>query len=140
MVFAKSYNAQLARSSHGARAVGAAVDPGPDIVCACIIVSDLIDGLRQDTKLGDMSRRRPGFFRFRASRGTTLLPFLLWACERSEPVVRNNTPPAASASATNPAAAPTVDDGWMVMAGPALLVQGASRDEAIALFPAARDS
>src|SRR6478672_5922090 len=140
MVFAKSYSAQLARSRHGARRVNASFVPRPPIACVRMIVSGLIDGLRQDTKLGGMPRRRPGFFRSRVSRGTTLLPFLLWACERSEPVVRNDTPPAASASATNPTAVATRDDGWIAMAGPALLVQGASRDEAIALFPASRDS
>lgn len=105
-----------------------------------MIVSCLIDGLLQDTKLEGMPRSRPGFFRPRVLRRTILLPLLSWACERSEPVVRNNAPPPAAASTTNPAAAPTTDDGWIAMAGPALLVQGASRDEAIALFPASRDS
>src|SRR4051812_46723924 len=129
MVFAKSYSAQLARSRHGARAVNWSIDPWPAVVCACMIVSSLIDGLLQDTKLGDMPRCRPGFLRARVLRGPTLLPLLLWACERSEPVVRNSTPPAVATSTTNPAAAPTTDDGWIAMAGPALLVQGASRDE-----------
>src|SRR4051812_6466582 len=110
MVFAKSYSAQLVRSRHGARTVIWSIDSGPAIVCARMIVSGLIDGLLQDTKLGDMPRCRPGFFRPRALRGTTLLPLLLWACERSEPVVRNDTPPPVAASTTNPAAAPTTDD------------------------------
>ena len=34
----------------------------------------------------------------------------------------------------------TVENGWNVAAGPALLIQGATRNEAIALFPAENDS
>lgn len=68
-----------------------------------------------------------------------LLP-LLWSCGRGEPVERNNAPATVTVSPAGPATAPTADNGWRPAAGPALLVQGASRDEAIALFPATGDS
>ena len=71
------------------------------------------------------------------------LPMMLFgleSCERGEPVARTDAPAAATASSTGPSASPPVDNGWLPSAGPALLVQGASRDEAIALFPATGDS
>ncbi|HEX5971555.1 MAG TPA: hypothetical protein VFY85_06495 [Gemmatimonadaceae bacterium] len=68
------------------------------------------------------------------------LPFVLAACERSEPVTRNDAPVASTVTSTAPSAAAPADNGWLPAAGPALLVQGASRDEAIALFPVTGDS
>jgi hypothetical protein len=68
------------------------------------------------------------------------LPFLLGACERGEPVTRNDAPAAAAVTSTAPSVATAADNGWLPAAGPALLVQGASRDEAIALFPVTGDS
>lgn len=105
-----------------------------------MILSILIDGLPLATKLGDMPRRRLAMIH-RANRlPAAMLPFLLWACERSEPVARNNAPSAVAAAPANQSVAPATDDGWIASAGPALLVQGASRDEAVALFPSSRDS
>lgn len=69
-----------------------------------------------------------------------LLLLILGSCERGEPVARTNAPAAATASPAAPSGAAPVDNGWLPSAGPALLVQGGSRDEAIALFPAAGDS
>ena len=68
------------------------------------------------------------------------LPLGLWACERGEPVTRNDAPAAATVTPATPSAPSPADNGWLPAAGPALLVQGASRDEAIALFPASGDS
>jgi len=68
------------------------------------------------------------------------LPLVLCACERSESVPRSDTPSVVTASPAIPAAPTPGDNGWLPAAGPALLVQGATRDEAIALFPASRDS
>jgi hypothetical protein len=52
------------------------------------------------------------------------------------------TPASTTVAASPPTqgGGPGTDDGWLAAAGPALLVQGATRDEAIALFPASRDS
>jgi len=68
------------------------------------------------------------------------LPLALWACGRGEPVARSDSPAATAMSPATPDAAPPTDNGWLAAAGPALLVQGATRDEAIALFPATGDS
>lgn len=68
------------------------------------------------------------------------LPLALWGCERGEPVTRNDAPAAAAVTRAAPSAPAAADNGWLAAAGPALLVQGASRDEAIALFPASGDS
>jgi hypothetical protein len=68
------------------------------------------------------------------------LPLVLWACGRGEPVTRNDAPAAATVTPAAPATSAPTDNGWIPAAGPALLVQGASRDEAIALFPSTRDS
>jgi hypothetical protein len=106
-----------------------------------MILSVLIDGLRKATKLGDMPRLRLGLIHRPVPLPlAALLPLLMWACERSEPPVRNAASSTANASPVNQGTAPVNDDGWVVAAGPALLVQGATRDEAIALFPASRDS
>ena len=109
-----------------------------------LLIRGLIDGLLQVTKLGGMSLRR---FRFGLRTGIpgfavalSMMVMMLGSCERGEPVVRTNAPPAATASPAGPSAAPSADNGWLPSAGPALLVQGTSRDEAIALFPSAGDS
>lgn len=100
----------------------------------------MIDGLPQGTKLGDMPLRR---FRTGLCAGTpgiaVALPLALWACVRGEPVARSDTPAAVVVSPATPDAG-RADNGWLSAAGPALLVQGATRDEAIALFPVRGDS
>ncbi len=69
-----------------------------------------------------------------------VLSLALWACGRGEPVARSDSPAASALSpATTDATTPT-DNGWLAAAGPALLVQGGTRDEAIALFPTTGDS
>jgi hypothetical protein len=101
----------------------------------------VIDGLPQGTKLGDMSLRR---FRTGLRAGTpgiaVALSLSLLACGRGEPVARSDTPAAAAVSPAATGAGPSTDNGWLAAAGPALLVQGATRDEAIALFPVTGDS
>jgi len=69
-----------------------------------------------------------------------LLSLGVGGCERGEPVTRNDAPAAATVTPSAPSATTPADNGWVPAAGPALLVQGASRDEAIALFPATGDS
>jgi hypothetical protein len=68
------------------------------------------------------------------------LPLVFWACGRGEPVARNDAPATAGVTPATPSAPAPPDNGWLPAAGPALLVQGASRNEAIALFPASGDS
>lgn len=79
-------------------------------------------------------------FRTGTSSITVALLLGLWACERAEPVTRNDAPAAASVTIASPNPPAPADNGWIPAAGPALLVQGASRDEAVALFPATGDS
>jgi len=84
--------------------------------------------------------------RFRAGRRTRtpalalVATLVLCSCGRDEPVARSDTPAATAVPAPGPAVSPSLDNGWLPGAGPALLVQGATRDEAIALFPAVGDS
>src|SRR6476646_2731712 len=121
MVFAKSYSAQLARSRHDARG-DAPFGAWPAVARSRMILPILIDGLPLATKLGDMPPRRLALIH-RANRlPAAILPLLLWACERSEPVVRNSAPSAAAAAPANQGAAPATDDGWIATAGPELLV------------------
>lgn len=68
------------------------------------------------------------------------LPLALWACGRGEPVARSDSLAAITVSPAESSAVLPADNGWLAAAGPALLVQGATRDEAIALFPATGDS
>jgi hypothetical protein len=69
-----------------------------------------------------------------------MLLLVLCACERAAPVTRNDAPAASTVTSASPNAPAPIDNGWVPAAGPALLVQGASRDEAVALFPASGDS
>ena len=78
--------------------------------------------------------------RHRRLRGLFLAGALLPACERRPPSDRTDSI-APTASVTSEAAAKRrVASGWIGAAGPALLVQGPARDEAIALYPTADDS
>ncbi len=77
--------------------------------------------------------------RHRAALLLLLLPPLA-ACERRPAASRaDSLVPADSATAAS-AAERRVASGWTAAAGPALLVQGPARDEAIALYPTADDS
>lgn len=62
------------------------------------------------------------------------------ACERSAPVARTDSVAQAPESAAVSAHATTTQSGWNPSAGPALLVQGEQRDEAIVLLPVEGDS
>jgi hypothetical protein len=66
----------------------------------------------------------------------TLLP----ACERRPASSRPDSARPAASVASDSAAQRRVASGWSDAAGPALLVQGPAREEAIALYPTADDS
>jgi hypothetical protein len=69
-----------------------------------------------------------------------LLVVPLAACERRSEVARTDSAvPAVPATGVS-AAQRRVASGWSAAAGPALLVQGPAREEAIALYPTADDS
>jgi hypothetical protein len=91
-----------------------------------------IDGTHHRPKL-----QRMPFTRFcRVVIATEMLAFLALAqgCERKAPVARTDTVAQKQDSGSNPVAAPTVGSGWNGAAGPVLLVQGETRDEAIVLL------
>jgi hypothetical protein len=69
-----------------------------------------------------------------------LVTWLVVACERRQPASRaDSTVPALTATGGS-AAGRRDASGWIAAAGPALLIQGPSREEAIALYPTADDS
>lgn len=75
------------------------------------------------------------------SRGSFLAClFLLWACRGGEPAARADSATSVSTSLADSGGTKAAGNGWNGAAGPALLVQGATRDEAIALFPGPTDS
>ena len=65
---------------------------------------------------------------------------LLWGCRGGEPAARVDSLGVGSALVPGAKTAVPADNGWDAAAGPALLVQGATRDEAIALFSTENDS
>lgn len=62
------------------------------------------------------------------------------ACERKPPPVRTDTMVTKNDSASDSTHAPVAGSGWNGAAGPVLLVQGETRDEAIVLLPEEGDS
>ena len=64
----------------------------------------------------------------------------LVACERRPAAMRADSTLPSTAHASDSAAQRRVASGWNAAAGPALLVQGPAREEAIALYPTADDS
>lgn len=72
--------------------------------------------------------------------GIALSLFVLWGCGRDTPPGRTDSVPSHIAPVGGPSRVKPVDSGWNTAAGPALLVQGGSRDEAVALFPSRNDS
>jgi hypothetical protein len=108
----------------------------------------LIDGTSRRAKLLRMPLRRIcRCFRFRHPHGAVGAPvgllvvaLLLTSCERRPAAVRaDSVAPVATATADS-AARRRDASGWTNAAGPVLLVQGPSREEAIALYPTADDS
>lgn len=61
-------------------------------------------------------------------------------CERTRSATRVDSLAPGPTTAANPTFSVGSRNGWNAAAGPALLVQGTSRDEAIVLFPAESDS
>ncbi|NUP71302.1 MAG: hypothetical protein HOQ17_13915 [Gemmatimonadaceae bacterium] len=68
------------------------------------------------------------------------LALLLVACERRPTPSRSESAAPPLSGAADSAARRRVESGWNGAAGPALLIQGPARDEAIALYPTADDS
>ncbi|MGZ5178015.1 MAG: hypothetical protein ACXWCW_28170, partial [Burkholderiales bacterium] len=61
-------------------------------------------------------------------------------CERKAPATRSDTTAQHIDTIADSTAAPAVSSGWNDAAGPVLLVQGETRDEAIVLLPEEDDS
>ena len=137
-MFAKSYRAQLARSIHGARTGIVAETTSGAGRTACTILPIQIDEGLEGTKLPLMLLQRfthPGIRRLLATGVVTLLA----ACMRSErqrPSDSTSLPITGKDSTSARRAA----SGWNPAVGPALLVQGATREEAVVLWPTADDS
>lgn len=72
--------------------------------------------------------------------GFALSLWLLWGCGRDQPAARVDSLRPSVGVVAEPTVAVAADNGWNAAAGPALLVQGATRDEAVALFPVRNDS
>jgi hypothetical protein len=72
--------------------------------------------------------------------GLAVLLSLGLGCGRGEPVARVDSVGTGVAPVAGSRPATPAGNGWNLVAGPALLVQGATRDEAIALFPTENDS
>ncbi|MFL5605633.1 MAG: hypothetical protein ACJ8AD_04235, partial [Gemmatimonadaceae bacterium] len=64
----------------------------------------------------------------------------LGACERRPPSPHADSVGPGAAPAADSAAARRRTNGWNVVAGPALLVQGPTREQAVVLLPSANDS
>jgi hypothetical protein len=102
----------------------------------------LIDGTSRRAKLPRMPFCR--FFRpvpaLRRATVPLALALLLSACERRPAAARADSAAPIASTAGDFAARRRVASGWNDAAGPALLVQGPTREEAIALYPTADDS
>jgi len=72
--------------------------------------------------------------------GLVLLAGLLGACERRSPVSRADSASPLVTTTSDSAARRRDASGWNGAAGPVLLVEGPSREQAIALYPTADDS
>lgn len=73
-----------------------------------------------------------------------ILPLVMLAsaggCERGKPATLRDSTGLVTAATADATVTTRSTNGWNAAAGPALLVQGATRDEAIVLFPAGTDS
>ena len=65
---------------------------------------------------------------------------LLGACERQRSAARTDSMTRVATTATDAGTARRGKNGWNIAAGPALLVQGPTPDEAVVLFPTPNDS
>ena len=68
------------------------------------------------------------------------LALLLVACDRSAPATKRDSTAVQTPAGTTPAAATAQDNSWNRDAGPLLLVQGESAEEAIVVLPSDNDS
>lgn len=62
------------------------------------------------------------------------------ACEHRQPLRRADSATVLNVATTDSTIVRRQTNGWNLAAGPALLVQGATRDQAVVLFPSANDS
>lgn len=97
-----------------------------------------IDGSRQGTKLPRMPHSRS----VRASFGilVAILASISVACERKAPASRSDTATRGAAEPSATVTQTTNGSAWSSAMGPALLIQGENRNEAIVLFPTDSDS
>jgi hypothetical protein len=100
----------------------------------------LIDGTLQRTKLPPMPVRRPCRFVTIIQLACVVALMGASACERHQPPPRADSAVTAGIAATDSAAVRRRTNGWNLAAGPALLVQGLTREQAVVLFPSANDS
>src|SRR4051812_21895383 len=144
MVFAKSYTAQLARSRTEARCGGG---PGiietvpPDAARASAAKDSAmatpvrVDALNWRSKLPPMLPPRLSLVRaLRRTIGPLSAGLLIIACKQDAPAVRVNTKAVTGSTHVDSAVTAPPSNGWNPVAGPVLLVAGASPDEAIVFF------
>jgi hypothetical protein len=99
----------------------------------------LIDGLLQRTKLPRMPSCRPCPVAAIARLVCVSALASLGACERRQVPPRTDST-AIATTTMDSAAVRKRTNGWNLAAGPALLVQGLTREQAVVLFPSANDS
>jgi hypothetical protein len=100
----------------------------------------LIDGSLRGTKLRRMPSRRPCLFVTIAHLTCFSTLASLGACERRQLSQRADSATPGATTAVDSAAARKRRNGWNLAAGPALLVQGPTRDQAVVLFPSPNDT
>ena len=98
----------------------------------------LIDAAQPGPKLPRMSLDR--LYRLMVMIGMLGALATIEGCERKPPVASTDTTVQKQESAVDSTTTPVVGSGWNAAAGPALLVQGETRDEAILLLGEDRDS
>jgi hypothetical protein len=99
----------------------------------------LIDGFPQRTKLRRMPCCRPCLFVTAVRLACVFTLASLGACERRQPLPRTDSA-TAGMSTIDSVAVRRRTNGWNLAAGPALLVQGLTREQAVVLFPSPNDS
>src|SRR4051812_19585106 len=131
MVFAKSYSAQLARSTAGARVAAGSVGWTGDGRGSCMNPRVLIDVTSRRVKLRRMPRCRT-FCLPRLNRraiAPVVLALLLSACERRHAAARTDSAAPVASAAADVAQRRRGAGGGSRAAGPGLLIPRPRRDE-----------
>jgi hypothetical protein len=100
----------------------------------------LIDGSLRGTKLPRMPPHRPCFFVTVVHLACVSGLVNVGACERRQLSRHADSGAPVATTAVDSAAATKRRNGWNIAAGPALLVQGPTRDQAVVLLPSTNDS